>query len=97
MSRKNGTRGAGRGPHRPDALPLESQAHAGNRSAPTSRLLQVILHPGMWLHKIPSNRDAQVAGFDKTYVYLTWDDDGRQTRVRRDRLNRTNEWKLANA
>lgn len=51
------------------------------------------LHVGMWLHKIPSNRDAQIAGLDSAYVWLTWDDDGSQTRVKRDRLGRANEWK----
>lgn len=53
------------------------------------------IYPGQWLHKIPAGRDAQVAGMDKTYVYLTWDDDGKQTRVRRSRLGRTNEWEQA--
>jgi hypothetical protein len=53
------------------------------------------LYPGMWLHKIPSNRDAQVAGLDQTFVWLTWDDDTSQTRIKRERLGRTNEWKEA--
>lgn len=50
------------------------------------------LYVGLLLHKLRSDRYAQVAGLDADYVYLTWDDNGVQTKVRRSRLNRTNEW-----
>ena len=53
------------------------------------------LYPGMWIHKIPSNRDAQVSGLNDTHVWLTWKDTGAQTVVRRERFGRTTEWRPA--
>jgi hypothetical protein len=53
------------------------------------------LHPGLWLHKITSDRDAQIAGLDRNFVWLTWADDTSQTSIKRERLGRTNEWKEA--
>jgi hypothetical protein len=50
------------------------------------------LYPGLWLYKKPSYRLAQVHAVDKDYAYLTWDDNEAQTRVRRERFNRTTEW-----
>lgn len=52
------------------------------------------IYPGMWLHKIRSGRDAQVAGMDTTHVWLTWEDDGSQTVIQRARLNRKAEWRV---
>jgi len=51
------------------------------------------VYPGMWLRKIGSGRDCQVAGVNATHVWLTWGDTGQQTVVRRERLNRTKEWR----
>jgi hypothetical protein len=50
------------------------------------------LYPGLLLEKKTSGRIAQVSGLDDQYVYLCWDDNGVQTRVRRKRFNRTSEW-----
>lgn len=52
------------------------------------------LYPGLLLHKIRSDRVAQVAGLNRTHAYLTYTDDGKQTRVRLERFNRLNEWEL---
>lgn len=49
------------------------------------------LYVGLLLEKTASGRIAQVVALDKSYAYLSWDD-GQQTRVARNRFNRTSEW-----
>ena len=51
------------------------------------------LYPGLLLEKRTSGRWAQIAGLSDTHAYLTWDDTGDQTRVRRERFNRMTEWR----
>lgn len=50
------------------------------------------LYPGMWFRKLKSDRVAQVAALDGRYAYLTWDHDGKQTRVLRERLSWGSVW-----
>jgi hypothetical protein len=50
------------------------------------------LYPGLLLEKKASGRWAQVAGLNTTHVWLTWDDNGKQTVVQRERFQRETEW-----
>ena len=50
------------------------------------------LYVGLILRKQASGRIAQIVALDPRHAYLTWDDDGSQTRVQRQRFNRTGEW-----
>jgi hypothetical protein len=50
------------------------------------------LYPGLLLEKKRSGRLAQVAGLNATHVWLTWDDNGKETVVKRERFNRDSEW-----
>ena len=49
------------------------------------------LYVGLLLEKAASGRIAQIVALDKSFAYLSWDD-GQQTRVARNRFNRTSEW-----
>ena len=49
------------------------------------------LYVGLLLQKQQSGRLAQIAALDPRYAYLSWDD-GKQTKVNRERFQRTNEW-----